>query len=51
MGFPKGASIPFGQARGLYPAREMASFIALDYNVAPMVFEMASAALAVAAAD
>ena len=27
MGFPKGASIPFGQVRGQYPAREVASFI------------------------
>jgi len=26
MGFPKGASIPFGQGRGQYPAREVASF-------------------------
>ena len=27
MGFPKGASIPFGQGRGQNPAREVASFI------------------------
>ena len=27
MGFPKGASIPFGQGRGHNPAREVASFI------------------------
>jgi len=27
MGFPKGASIPFGQARGQYPAREVAALI------------------------
>jgi len=27
MGFPKGASIPFGQGRGQYPGREVASFI------------------------
>jgi hypothetical protein len=29
MGFPKGASIPFGQGRGQNPAREAVSFI--DY--------------------
>ena len=27
MGFPKGASIRFGQGRGQNPAREVASFI------------------------
>ena len=27
MGFPKGASLPFGQGRGQNPAREVASFI------------------------
>jgi hypothetical protein len=27
MGFPKGASIPFGQGRGQNPAREVALFI------------------------
>jgi len=27
MGFPKGASIPFGQGRGQYPGREVASFM------------------------
>jgi hypothetical protein len=27
MGIPKGASIPFGQGRGQYPGREVASFI------------------------
>jgi putative addiction module killer protein len=27
MGFSKGASIPFGQGRGKYPGREVASFI------------------------
>ena len=27
MGFPKGASIPFGQGRGQNPAREVVSFI------------------------
>jgi hypothetical protein len=27
LGFPKGASIPFGQGRGQNPAREVASFI------------------------
>jgi len=27
MGFPKGVSIPFGQGRGQYPGREVASFI------------------------
>ena len=32
MEFPKGASIPFGQGRGKYPGREVASFI---YNVEP----------------
>ena len=34
MGFPKGASIPFGQGRGQYPAREVVSFIdpAFDRN-------------------
>jgi len=30
MGFPKGASIPFGQERGQYPAREVAAFIGYD---------------------
>ena len=27
MGFPKGASIPFGQGRSQKPAREVVSFI------------------------
>jgi hypothetical protein len=30
MGFPKGASIPFGQGRGQYLAREVPSFIDSD---------------------
>jgi hypothetical protein len=34
MGFPKGASIPFGQGRGQYPGREVASFI--DHVVGPV---------------
>jgi len=27
MGFPRGSNIPFGQGRGQYPGREVASFI------------------------
>ncbi len=31
MGFPKGASIPFGRVRGKYPAREIPGLSNLAY--------------------
>ncbi len=34
MGFPKGASIPFGQVRGQYPGREVDSFIVVSVDIA-----------------
>ena len=42
MGFPKGASIPFGQGRGQNPAREVASLIDSSISL-PAILEVAKA--------